>query len=318
MAKKQKKSSAKKPLIYPEQTVNQAFTAILLQQLQQLQLWEDKARDWQDIEGVHQMRVALRRMRSLLRTFRPALPRELSDPWSDEMRWCASQLGPARDLDVFIDEGLNVVTDQLPLPGESKLETIAWQRREQAYQTVNAMLDSERYLDFKQNFQHWLSDQPWRQSDTLEDKQQQRLQSNIAPFACKRLNKLQRQVLEQGQDIDQDSAPVMHELRIECKKLRYAAEFFRPLFKGMDQFIRSLKVLQELLGTMNDVEVMKVLLQDLLKNRRDKELFQYAGGLIGWRAHEYYRLKDSFPQRWSEFTHCKLPWQDKALINKAA
>jgi CHAD domain-containing protein len=303
MAKNTKK---KRVAINVRQTVSEAFTTIMLEQLEYLSMWEEKARDWQDIEGVHQMRVALRRMRSAIETFHPVFSRELMTPWSEQMRWCAEELGPARDLDVFIGETLAAVADRLPLAGAVKLEQLARQQREQSYAGVTALLDDERYANFKSGLKIWLDSQGWLNAG-LNAKARQKLQTKITPFARKRLQKLEHKVYKQKHAIDPNSPADLHQLRIHCKKLRYAAEFFSPLFsQDLDKYIIRLKALQVLLGTMNDIDVMQRLLDGLLAKRRDRELLRYAGGLIGWRAHEYHIIKESFAGLWQQFISGKL------------
>jgi CHAD domain-containing protein len=293
--------------IHTQQTVSEAFGAILLHNFNYLSAWEEEARSWTDIEGVHQMRVAFRRMRSALRVFRSAIPHPVTAHWADEMRWLANQLGPARDLDVFIAEGLELMAEKIPLPGQEKLAALAQQHRAQAYENVRLMLDSDRYACFKQDFNTWLETQAWLEGG-LQDKHRRRLASNVVPFARKLLDKQERQVQAAGGHVNQDSAQEMHQLRIECKKLRYAAEFFNSLFKGMDGFISHLKRLQDLLGVMHDVAVMHHLLEELLAGQSDPELLQYAGGLVGWRTRQYYEIKDSCNDRWEEFVGAKHPW----------
>ena len=303
MSKKLKKTIT----LHRDQTVNEGFRTILRHNLEYLSEWEHSARSWEDIEGVHQMRVSFRRMRSALQTFRTAVPRKISREWAEEMRWFANQLGPARDLDVFINESLDAVSGKLPLPGEEKLAALAHQHRELAYETVVAMLDGERYANFKQQFGFWLESEGWYAAEPKE-KCLKQLNSKLVPFARKLLDKQERLVLEAGSQVDRDSAEDMHQLRIECKKLRYAAEFFSPLFDSMDTFIGHMKGLQNLLGVMNDVAVMQHLLESLLADTQEPDILQYAGGLVGWRTRQYHEIKDSFEPRWEEFHSAKHPW----------
>lgn len=296
------------------QTVGEAFAAILKHHLHYLLQWENAARSWQDTEGVHQMRVTFRRMRSALRIFRPAVPKPVTARWSEQMRWFANQFGPARDLDVFIDESLGAVAGKLPLPGELKLSELAQHYRTSAYETVKAALDSQHYSDFKRDLDAWLDSRIWLSSE-LTAEQRKRLDSNLIPFSRQRLDKQERRVLAAGSHVDQDSPQAMHQLRIECKKLRYAAEFFSPLFNGMEDFINPMKGLQDLLGIMNDVNVMHRLLEQLLAEERDPEIFQYSGGLVGWRTRQYYEIKDTFDTRWEQFINAKHPWWRKSALN---
>ena len=117
-----KKQKRKKPApVHSRQSTSEAFVTVLQHNFDYLQGWEREARSWEDTEGVHQMRVAFRRMRSALVTFRTAVPQELTRTWSEEMRWLAGQFGDARDLDVFIDEALGAVTGKLQLEGEERV-----------------------------------------------------------------------------------------------------------------------------------------------------------------------------------------------------
>ena len=310
MAKKSKQQA----LVNAGQTVSEAFEAILKHNFTDLAQWEGAARSWNDTEGVHQMRVALRRMRSVVRTFRPAVPRSATDRWVEEMRWIASQLGPARDLDVFIAEGLDTAADKLSLPGQKKLTTLIRRRRQKLYNNVQAMLDSDRYASFKQELGAWLDAKSWLSAEELQEKNRRWLESKLVPFARQRLDKQGRKVLETGNNVNQDSPQALHRLRIECKKLRYPTEFFSPLFKGMDDFIDHLKGLQDLLGVIHDVAVMPHLLDELLARTKDPQVLQYAGGLVGWRTRQYHEIKASFDERWKDFAGARHPWGEKSAV----
>ena len=301
-----KKSKTPAP-VRQGQTASDAFATIMRHNFQYLQLWEDTARSGEDIEGVHQMRVSFRRMRSAMSSFRSAIPRSVSGTWSKELGWLASQLGMARDLDVFIDEGIGGVHDMLPLPGEEKLLDLAQQHRAAAYETVVEMLDSDRYALFKQEFAVWLDEKGWEQGE-LTDKQRKRLASPVTAFSRKLLDRLERRVLQAGSHVNKSIPDEMHRLRIECKKLRYGAEFFVPILMGLDDFIRHMKRLQDLLGVLNDVAVMQHLLDVLLKDVDDPEILLYAGGLVGWRSCQGQQLLVSFEERWEDFVHAKNPW----------
>jgi CHAD domain-containing protein len=300
-----------------DQTVSEAFATIMRHNFVYLGQWEDTARTWEDIEGVHQVRVAIRRMRSALSLFRDAIPKAASGHWADEMRWCAGELGMARDLDVFIAEGLSAVTGKMPLGGCEGLLRLAEQRRAQTYEEqVRGMLDSDRYSGFKTGFQSWYEGREWENAK-LKKKQAKCLAKNLVPFSRDLMDKQERKVLAAGSHVDRTDTDAMHRLRIECKKLRYAAEFFRPLFAGMDGFIDHMKGLQDLLGLMNDVSVTSGLLEDLTANATDREVFVYAGGLIGWRTCDYHHMLDRFDLYWEELVEAKHPWWKKSALIQA-
>ncbi len=297
------------------QTVSEAIQVLFRHNLNYLVFWEPNARCWENIEGVHQMRVTMRRMRSALNTFRKAIPREVSAYWADEMRDLAGQLGRARDLDVFITETLGSVDGKLPLPGRDRLVTLAEKERALAYDTVCSMLDSKRYTRFKEGFGHWVDTRAWEKAE-LGKKERALLEGDLLMFARKVLDRQERRVLEAGNHVNKNSADEMHRLRIEFKKLRYAAEFFASVFAGMDEFIGHTKGVQDLLGVMNDVAVMSHLLQDLLRKERHAEVLEFAGGVVGWRTCQYYHLLEGFEALWEEFVEAKHPWWKKSAVVK--
>ena len=299
--------------VHAGQTTSEAFATILGHHMDFLVGWEDAARTWEDIEGVHQTRVAFRRMRSLLGTFAKAIPRELTRPWGDEMRWLANQLGLARDLDVFIDEGLGAVHGILHLPGESQLMVLAETQRARAYEQVSSMLDGERYAKFKLDFRNWINERAW-ENGSFKKKQRKRLENSLVSFAREALDDRSYQVMDAGSHVDRHNAEQMHRLRIECKKLRYTAEFFKPVFRGIEEFIAHMKGLQDLLGVMNDVSIMEQILSLLLSEQNDAEASQYAGGLVGWRTREFQELLNGFDARWEELVEAKRPWWKKSAV----
>ncbi len=302
--------------VTPNQTVSKAFATIMAHNYEFIVAWEDKAKNWDDVEGVHQLRVAIRRLRSALSLFRMAIPKEASKPWSEEMRWIVGELGLARDLDVFIDEGLSHAAPYLPLPGAEGLDRVARLRRARAYQEqVEPMLESKRYRRFKEGFSDWFSHRRWEDTGEKHRKLRDLQDGKTVPFARALLDKQERQVLLIGSHVDRHDAAAMHRLRIECKKLRYAAEFFRPLFNGMDSFITHMKGIQDLLGLMNDVSVTRNLLDTILADETGHEILVYAGGLIGWRTCDFFHSLGRFDGYWNEFTEARHPWwKTDALI----
>ncbi|MBF0358753.1 MAG: CHAD domain-containing protein [Magnetococcales bacterium] len=307
MKKPLKKSSA---AINANQTISEAFGVILRHNLEYMLSWADVAYAGDDIEGVHQVRVAFRRMRSALVLFRKAIPREITDPWGNEMRWIASELGPARDLDVFIDEGLNQMSGKIPLEaGEVKFKAIAVEHQAKAYERVRAMFDSERYKRFVSDFDAWLTNCGWFQED-MPSTVRSKLNTSIRIYAAKVLNKRVTKVLQTGEDKHNMTSEELHQLRIEGKKLRYATDFFSSLFdaSSMANFNTHLKSLQGLLGTMNDVSVMPGLVEGLLDGVDDSDTNQYAGASIGWRAREYEEVRGELDKRWDAFASTAFPW----------
>nr|CRH08162.1 Protein of unknown function. putative CHAD domain containing protein [Candidatus Magnetococcus massalia] len=296
--------------ISKDQSVEEAFIAIIRHNLNYVIAWEPLALEGVDIEGVHQVRVGYRRMRSTLSVFRRALPREVTEALGQEMRWAAGNLGAARDVDVFIDEALDVMAGKVPLShGEERLRHYAKAYQESSYEQVRETLESERYRRFKAHLDAWLKERTWRKG-IADEKKMERLDDAITPFAIKVLEKRMSRVMGDGEEIDRLSTEELHQLRIDCKKLRYATEFFAPLFeeKGVSRFIKEMKQVQDLLGVLNDVAVLPGLLNDILRGVDDLSAQSYAGAALGWRAHEFESIIGSLPERWGGFVAIPLPW----------
>jgi len=293
--------------ITSKQTVEEAFQTILQTNFNHMVAWEPVALDGKDPDGVRKVRVSWRRIRSMLPTFRAAFPRSLTDSWAVEMKWAQSQLGPARDLDVLIHERL---AGDISDPGKEKLLKLAEKARADAYSQVRKTLKGKRYGSLKRGLSKWNKSKAW--NDDLPRKRRKAIKGNIVPFAVASLNKAERRVLKAGTNIKSRSDEELHRLRIQCKKLRYAGEFFTPLFdkQEMRAYIKRLKELQDMLGLMHDIAVIE---DDILgpvkagvKNRRiDKFVKAFAAEQ---RSH-YGDTKKQLLRRWKQFKAADQPWK---------
>jgi len=296
-----------------DQTASDAIAAILRHNLDKLHTWQDTARDWQDIEGVHQVRVSFRRLRSAFSVFRPVLSGADRKHWSKTIKVLVDETGMARDTDVLIDEGLPAFhaerTDMAELGGDAML-AILHERRETAYEQVRAMLDSDDYAAFNKEFVAWIDGASWY-ADDLSKKKRKRLGHKVSTLARRLLQKQDLEVLSHGDGIESHEAEEMHKLRIECKKLRYAAEFFLFTFDGVKDFLKHMKGLQDTLGLMNDAAVMRHMMDDLIPKDADADLRRYARVLVDWRADQYKAKEDQLTGQWAEFLAARRPWEEK-------
>jgi CHAD domain-containing protein len=285
------------------QTVEESFKHILEVNLASLKVWEPIALVGEDIEGVHQMRIGLRRMRSALSVFRSAIPRKLSRPLAKDMRWAARALDRARDLDVYIVENF-------PEKGskhQQKMQSIARRHRDDEYSRLRGIVQSKRYLSFKREIINWLDTKAWRKQ--LSEDERKVLRRRITPFACQVLEKHQGDVLVAGKEIKKLDSEALHRLRIECKKLRYATEFFAPLYgERMKDFTKHLKALQDLLGTLHDTAVLSGLQKDLLRGNRNSKLKRIADKQQDNRYKESKEIKKNLIERWQAFSEAEHPW----------
>jgi inorganic triphosphatase YgiF len=208
-----------------------------------------------DIEYLHQMRVALRRLRSLFGTFAPHLQGFDLRPVVAEFRWLGSLLGPARDWDVFLAEAAMPALDAIARERGVRVATAAWDRRRMAAtRAARAAVLSPRYtglvLAAGRLFAAVAAAEagPGRDVSTLR-------------FARVALDRARKTVERRGRGIGRQSDEQLHRLRVAVKKLRYAVEFFAPLFPAarVKPYRTLLAGLQDCLGTINDGRAVQTL-----------------------------------------------------------
>ncbi|HRX70235.1 MAG: CHAD domain-containing protein [Gammaproteobacteria bacterium] len=258
-------------------------------------------------EGVHQMRVAFRRLRSSLKTFRPLIPREGSAALVEDIRWLNKHLGSARDWDVFLEEGMAPVFAHFPrkrglLLFRAKAATI----RQHHYQTLHEALKQPRYPLLRQRFAEWLDHRAWRES--LSDEQREQLTEPILRFSTSLLEKNHRKVVSRGEAFAELSATERHALRIRIKELRYALDFFASLYPApaVKAYLSAMSRLQDCLGIMNDISVARRLLDEAKLNAISAAR-QVIEGWYGCRLDQHER---QFKEIWEQYRQCERPWKD--------
>ncbi|MBF0436384.1 MAG: CHAD domain-containing protein [Magnetococcales bacterium] len=297
----------------PQLGVGEAFGRIVGHELKQLQTWIPIAHDNSDVEGIHQARVSLRRMRSAVGVFAKSMPLDSLKPWSDTMRWLATALGPARDMDVFLEESLRPVLGKTSFrTGETVLLELTQARRLALQAQVCATLESPRCQEFISGFDRWLAERTWFQQD-IPATTRLKLTRGIGVFARETLEKRYGKLVLRGKDLTSLSSPELHELRIACKKMRYASDFFSSLLpeNRLRLFLRNLKTIQGVLGLMNDVATLPSTLDSLLEEVTEVQVLRFAGVVLGWRAKGYEDQRLQLPRNWEEFLKSPLPWREK-------
>jgi CHAD domain-containing protein len=212
-------------------------------------------------EGVHQSRVATRRLRSCLKQFRPALDGTELRGLDAMLRGFAAAMGEARDLDVFL---LNMGADLAAAagPGERRLDSllrIARTRRDAAYATLRDMLDGPEFRRLVWTATRLAVLREWGAEAPSE------APVPLRPFAHATLTRRWKRLRKQGAGIEALDAEALHELRLEAKRMRYSAELFAPLWPGRParRFIKRLSAVQEALGVANDTHVARALVAGL-------------------------------------------------------
>lgn len=263
----------------PAQAPAEAFGAIAAACLGQLQ-WNAQGAVGDDSEFIHQMRVALRRLRSALRLFRPALPADFEPAVVPSLRRLARALGEARDWDVLaetiVGPAASAFADD---PRLAALAAAVERRRQAARADLRQALAEPGYalavLDCQARLLRLAADPA---APALRE------------FAARRLRRLHRKVVglaAAARDLDPRR---LHALRIGVKRLRYALEFLQPLHPdGSGKRLRRLAALQDRLGALNDLAGAGPLLSRCLD---DEPALREAVSLVGgWHGPRYAVLR---------------------------
>ena len=296
-------------------TVEQVVTALVQHCLDHLRANEIVVLTTDDTEGVHQMRIALRRLRAALRLFKPSLPPDHYGWAVSEAKWLTAELSAARAWDVFADEFLAPAAllhgkDQEFDSLTAMVEKIRQQNRRRAREAIG----TERYTEFLLRLSAWLSGQAWRDQAVTE--RATRLLDPIGSHCVKLLQKRDRNVRKRGQDIENLSDDALHELRLAVKKLRYAVDFFESLYpkKQAKAYRKHLAGLQDGLGYLNDVAAADILVRELA-DTGENQTFQtsvYAGGLIvGWHRHAAIAARQRLVKDMAAFLRTEPFWRGK-------
>ena len=226
----------------------------MLEQLQNLRTEINGALDGRDIEYIHRMRVASRRLRNGMQCFKDCLPKKRSKPWRDEIRHVTHALGNARDLDIQIDCINQLYDESLETTYKSGYRRVLLrlkQRRSKAQEKVARTLKKLQQSDLLSEMQSRLekltvhADNTYLFTPSLYQRAFQNINQNLADF------------LSYQEDIrDPDKVAQLHAMRIAGKHLRYTIEIFSPIYdKALLSYIQVMKDIQDQLGMIHDDDV---------------------------------------------------------------
>ena len=263
-----------------------------------------------DPDSVHQIRVALRRLRSGLLLFKWVLPLGEFDDLRQEARRIAAVLGPAREWDV-----VRAVVGQIPLLREDcpaacgALLAALEDRRSAAYKNARAVIESSDTTVFVLKVQSFLASRAWRNG--LSTTERRRLKMTAKKFAKYALVKLNARVLKRGKGFPGLSNEGRHKLRIALKNLRYGTDFFGTLF-GHDRvkrsYISTVSTLQHLLGAQHDVVGAKKILAQLSAISGPGS-DRAAGFVTGWLSCGSAVADEDIRKAWKKFKKAGMRWR---------
>jgi CHAD domain-containing protein len=221
------------------------------------------------------MRVALRRLRSAVSVFRPALDCPELEAARAGLKALSARLGPTRDWDVFLGETAPAVSAMFPdEPKLARLIAAGERRRREHHAALRDFLRSAEFRRLGIGLAWLAGARSWRPASQEGPTPAVPLLDFAADVLHRRLRNLRG-----TDDIAGLDMPALHALRLKAKRARYAAEIFAPLYPGKAprRFIQRLTALQDALGRLNDRATADRLLAELGGTRGRHA---YAAGLV--------------------------------------
>src|SRR5262249_54204081 len=213
----------------PSVPLDDAFATILHSCLHHLLDSLPAAEDGGDPDGIHQLRVSLRRLRSALDLMRSVGSLSRLESLRLEARWLARSLAAARDWDIFRKDTLPTIAESCPsIAGFDALGQVAGQRWSEAYRAARATLADRRCARFVIELGGWIEARGWR-SDVAPESLGQLTEPPIG-FAGRMLSGQYAKVLKRGRHFKSLDAEERHRLRLALKKMRYVSDFLLPLY----------------------------------------------------------------------------------------
>ncbi|QDZ00860.1 CHAD domain-containing protein [Nitratireductor mangrovi] len=291
-------------------SLDDALASILGASLRHLLENKPAAIDGRDPEGVHQVRVALRRLRAILKVMAKAIGAPEAAVFGRDARWLASQHGDARNWDVFLCETIYAVERSCPEGGDfNALRDAASRQREGGYAKARAALADPRAQRFQLMLARWIERRSW--GFAAPEQALSTLKAPAGGFAATVLEAQHRKVLKRGKRFNRMSTEQRHELRLAVKKLRYLTDFLLPICatgKKAAAYAKSLSRLQDGLGRYNDMATTASLLQAVANDEAPRGLHAACGAIRGWQARDLAELETGLQALWDKFRDHKKPW----------
>ena len=258
-----------------------------------------------DEEYLHQVRVALRRLRVVLAIADIFRADEELSALQEQVAGLCVEFGRLREWDVFVTQILAPIRARLPEQDALCLLHASEKLRGQHRAAVENKLQSQDYQRFLLRFGAWMHGNYWRvpAADDLA----------MPCFAVQILDKRSRQVGKRGKDIAIADPSQLHMLRISCKKLRYSAEIFASLFDPAQTkcYLSALTALQDTLGTLNDIAVAHRLLDELDGKTQHESIVL----IRDWIERDYRDKSVKLTKVWKRFSAQKVFWSNVAENN---
>jgi triphosphatase len=299
------------PTLAPDLDAGQAFQAVARACLRQVTTNAERLRYRASPEVIHQLRVGLRRLRSLITSFKQVVGDARLPAIKAELKWLTGELDAARNLDVLLHGDYRAaVVQKDDAEGLKGLGVRLRGARRMAYVRAAASVESERFRRLLLDLLVWIETGPW----TIAEKTAAKRERPIRRFAADELKARRRKIAKRGQHLRDLDPAARHKLRIEAKKLRYAADAFAGLYgrpKRAKAFIDALKQVQDALGDLNDIAVGERLAHEaaVIPGRAETDSAFVAGRITGAQKARIGPLTDRAEAALVAFADAKPFWK---------
>ena len=294
-------------------SVEDAFRVTLLECLAHVAANVASVTRSREIEGLHQLRVGLRRLAVAFSAFGEEFRTPAQRELQERTKAFSDAIAPARDLDVFADELLPPVAQATGDEGAFMLlrERLERARRDTWDRAVESVASVE-FAVLLDDVAVAAQSRSWTGDDL---KNRIAVRAPVKSVAARLLDEYLIKARKRGRHIKGLEQRDCHRLRISLKKLRYAAEFYGPLYKRkkVRRYIKGIKELQDLLGALNDTGQVRATLSQLTGGdmpgaRLQADLF-FASGLVnGWHCARAMRLGKRAIEDWDKFRRAEPFW----------
>lgn len=263
-----------------------------------------------DTEGPHQLRVGLRRLRTVLRAASPAIGGPAARDIADEAKWLGREVGRARDLDVLGDELVEpMLADDARADPAATVLALLDEARAEEWARLRVVLEDERCVTFVAALDAFIARRGWLDPGDLD--QTERLAQPVGKLADAALARRWKSCRKAAKGIGPGDAARRHELRKDLKKLRYTLEYCAPLYpqKTAATFLKRLKRLQTVLGDLNDAEMARRVLTDpALREGLDPAAAGDLDRVAGWIAADAEAGRAQVDALWAALAATSPPW----------
>ena len=301
-------------LVNPAMSVQQCFAAIAQPCVAHVLASANFADKSDDPEAIHQLRVAIRRMRAAFSIFHSAMlndrPRLAVD-----LRTFGKKLGAARDWDVLVEETIPSMPESLQRQRSTHhLVRIAQTKRAEGDKSAHACLRDPRYTDILLQLASWVDSRfVSSASPAKAGRWKPDILGGSAPeFAAETMRTYHDKARKLGRQVRKLDVPELHRLRIRIKKLGHATEFFGGFWpnRRADRYLAALEELRQALGVFHDTTVADRLIAHFNAVEGVATTFSTAP-ISRWIAKNQRRLRKEILDLWREFAKQKPFWKDR-------